>query len=354
MAIDYSGYYPTYGGTDYPTQIQSLIDALTLDVGSLMAAPFNALVNGDFNIWQRGSATTTCSAGVRTFLADRWAVLCISAAGTCERSTTVPTGSKAHYSLQIDGATGITTIDVLQRIEARMARRLKGKVSFTATVYNGTGAALTPQLYMQTANTEDTFSAVTTAFTVNLSSCPDATWTTVTYTGDWSSYGVERGVQVGFRFPSGSVVASDTVRITELALVPSSGSVAHDFWVRSLPEELLLAQRYYQKSYAQSSVPGAVTPSGAVCYRASVTGVSGSAAGVQVRFSVVMRTTPTITFYNPSGTGTAWRNISDSSDSGASSASAQQDAGFYASNAQHADDELGDLLGIHWTADAEL
>lgn len=356
MSIDYSTHYPTSGGTDYPTKIQSLIDALTVDVGSLMAAPFNAMINGDFQIWQRGSASTSCTAGARTFLADRFSVAPQGAAITQQRSTIVPSGSKARYSLQLNGAASVTACDFVQRVESLVSLPLKGKVSFSAKIYNDSGAPFVPQIIMSTPTTSDDWAGGSTArVTTNLQSCANAAWTTVTYTADWSSYPMENGSLVGIRIPSGSLVAGDIICITEVSLLPSTGSVAHDYWQRTIVDELALSQRYYQKSFPQSvAVAQNTSPSGACGYRVAVAGVGSAGAGVMVRFPVVMRATPTITYYNPSAANALWRNQADGADSGTPTTSAQHDSGFYIGNTQAAGDGAGELMLIHWSADSEL
>ena len=83
------------------------------------------------------------------------------------------------------------------------------------------------------------------------------------------------------------------------------GSVSTPFEQRPYGLELALCQRYYYKSYNMSAAPGSASNPG-VLYT-----VSGSGSGFYcyTSFPVSMRTTPTITTYNPStGTSGQWNS----------------------------------------------
>lgn len=183
----------------------------------------NALCNGDMGIWQRGTTSVSCPAATRTFRADRWAVNPAGAAITQARSSVVPSSSRARYSLQLDGAAGVTTVDVDQRIEAAEIAAIKRQVTFSFAVHNVTGAAFTPSLLLGTPAAADDFTTVTNRLTQVLASCPDNAWTTVSHTVDISAYtNLDNGLEVELRIPSGSMVAGDIVRITECQVRVSS------------------------------------------------------------------------------------------------------------------------------------
>ena len=73
------------------------------------------------------------------------------------------------------------------------------------------------------------------------------------------------------------------------------GDTATPFEYRSYTEELLRCQRYYQKSYNHSVVPGTATYIG--CSRGE--SINATTIDICPRFKVDMRTTPTVTIYSP-------------------------------------------------------
>lgn len=241
----------------------------------------NIFINGGFGIWQRSTNDTGVTT-TRKYVADRWAVTC--GAGTLahvQRSTTVRTGARSKYSCQLDGAGGVTTVDIDQRIEAAMAGLYKRQVYFTAYIYNGSGAAFTPTLLVSTPSAADNWASSTVrnggGSGEALQECADSAWTQVVWTADISSYtNIDNGVEFRLRIPSGSLVAGDVVRLAEMNLVP--GGVATPFVARQIGVETDLCKRYYQ--FLGRGLSGAATLTTRV--------------GVAGQFVPGMRATPTL------------------------------------------------------------
>ena len=133
-----------------------------------------------------------------------------------------------------------------------------------------------------------------------------------------------------------------------------TSSYATNFEYRSYREEIVLCQRYYSKSFNLQTTPATGAGRiGDVAYRA--VGVGTSYVGtVYVTFPVNMRTTPTITFFNPISANANWYNFNVGADSGAGTATETGERGFVAQNSQVATDSLATPIGIHYTASAEL
>ncbi len=246
----------------------------------------NLLVNGTFAVWQAGTTSSSITT-TRTYLADQWAVK--TGAGTLTtvaRSSTVPTGSRSKYSLELTGATGVTTVTVDQRIEALNVP--KGTVYFSAQIYNGSGAAFTPKLYVSTPGSSDVW---TTPTVINgsgsgesLQSCADSAWTRVYWTADISSYSnIANGVEFKLEIPSGSLVSGDTVRFTDAALTYGSAYIYP--LVKTQGQILYDCMRYYW-------IQTAVQSFGGYGYYAAST---GQAMGIIVTLPVPMRIAPTVT-----------------------------------------------------------
>jgi len=105
-----------------------------------------------------------------------------------------------------------------------------------------------------------------------------------------------------YQAPTGatSVVGTNgaTFYITGVQL--EKGSTATSFDYRPYGTELALCQRYYQKSYIQSVVPGASLSTNNASLLQSSWGVvnTASIAGMATALPVVMRTSPTATIYD--------------------------------------------------------
>lgn len=205
----------------------------------------NILINGNFAVWQRGTTSATIST-TRTYLPDRFAIK--TGAGTlttAARSTTVPAGSRSKYSLELTGATGVSTVTIDQRIEAMNVP--KSTVYFSAYIYNGSGTAFTPKLYVSTPAASDDWTTPTvingSGSGENLQECADSAWTKVYWTADISGYSnIDNGVEFKLEIPSGSLVSADTVNIADMILTYGSSYV--EPLVKSHPETLLDCRRY--------------------------------------------------------------------------------------------------------------
>ena len=240
---------PTAAAGTNTTQLATTAFVTTASLG-VTSGFRNVLINGAFDIWQRGTSFST-TAGTRTFIADRWYVVPSggSLAGV-SRNTTNPGafGTYSAYSLVLIGNTNVTTCLLGQRIEAANMPSLRRTVTFSARILNFTGASFNPSLILSTPNAEDNFSSVTAQSTNALGTAASNSWTTVTWTGDISGYtNITNGLQVEIQIPSGSLDSnSKFLAITEVQL--EKGSVATPFARRNVGEELLLCQRYYWRT----------------------------------------------------------------------------------------------------------
>lgn len=94
---------------------------------------------------------------------------------------------------------------------------------------------------------------------------------------------------------------SGTFTIAQVQL--EKGLVATEFEDRFIGDELILCQRFYEKSYIQSQFPGGLTSTLGSSYDlAKGTGFSSGQQAVNIRnsFAVIKRATPTISIYNHS------------------------------------------------------
>ena len=207
----------------------------------------NSLINGGMSVWQRWVATSIDVAnGVTGYTADRWYLKPTGADMSAIRDTSVPTGGVSQYSLAItpNGVGGSTCL-LGQRIESANVYAIKGTVTFSAWVFNSTGASITPSLLIGTPSAADNFTTVTNRLTQTLQACAASAWTKVSYSVDISGYtNINNGLQVELQ-TNGHTTYGKIVKVAQLQL--ELGSQATPFEQRPIGVELALCERYYQK-----------------------------------------------------------------------------------------------------------
>jgi hypothetical protein len=296
----------------------------------------NAIINGNFNIWQRGSSFS--SVANATYTVDRWKYF---KNGTVVhdiiRSTDVPSVAQAgrlfNYSVLIDCTTSQGSLgagnfaNFQQAVEgynwAALAQRVitasfwvkAPKVGIYSLALHNT-AFDRSCVAEYTVNLADTWEYKTITFPASPSV---GTWdytngvgvNLIFCLGSGSTFQISPGSwQTGGYFASPNQVnacdnTSNNFRICGIQL--EVGNVATPFEQRSVQHELELCQRYYEKSYDLGTVPGtASTTNGFISSRAI-----GSDIDINVPFKVRKRTIPSVTNYNPV-TGTAGEARNDS------------------------------------------
>jgi hypothetical protein len=198
----------------------------------------NAIINGDFKIWQRGTSFTPTLAVIE-YTADRWAAYFEGASGTVA-PTAFPAASGHGAALRITGVASNTISNILTRLEGADCFPYSvnnGVLSFRVLSTDGG----TYNYVLRSADVKDDFSAITTrqsgTFVV-----PAATWTTIEIPVT-ANTNYANGIQIVLQF--GALLASKQINLTAVQL--ETGSVATPFEQRSYGEELALCQRYFQR-----------------------------------------------------------------------------------------------------------
>jgi len=132
------------------------------------------------------------------------------------------------------------------------------------------------------------------------------------------------------------------------------GKAATNFEYTAPSQMLLNLQRYYFKTFPQTTaVAQSAGAGGALTYLAQIASTTAG-GGQMLKYPVQMSTTPTIVTYNPSAANANWRNSSAGSDSGSPTVFFSSVDGAYVYNPQVAGDLAAALLTIHLVADARL
>jgi len=371
-------------GTVSYTHCDTALQALIADTAATVER--QAIVNGDFDFWQRGTAFSPVTGA---FTADRWYAYenvtgCTMA---LNRGTGVPTelqsGHKSTYeptfTTSAQAAPGAAESAFLRYcVEGYDFAQLKGKtVTLSFWVLSGkTGtycvtfqnaAANRSWIMEYTVLVANTWEKKTLSIALTE---PTGVWDIINGTGLRIYWMLAAGAN--YLSTTGAWQASD-VRATasqvawtnfNVAFAISqvqlnTGASAYPFTRRPIPDELEACQRYYEKSYDVAVVPDTVTTVGQwsgyyADAGATANGVAWS-LGQHPRFKVRKRaTTPAVLIYNPGGgpgAGARW----DVSGSRASVAINISEVGFEVANnvGAPATPGVGPSTG-HWTADSEL
>jgi hypothetical protein len=262
------------GSKGVSTYVDGSIQAADLSPTISLSGFRNVIINGGFDIWQRGTTGFATTDG--TYTADRWRHT--SNGLTITRDTDVPSGFR--YSAKLVG-TGDNSF--AQRIEAATASKLALKqvvFSCWAKRTSGTGA-LDVRFYYPSA--EDNFTTNTQiGSTIILSSLPSSSWTYYTATITLPS-----NVSTGLMMLINNVGASTTF-ITGVQL--EQNLQATPFEQRPIGVELGLCQRYYERfQLDNAAITRTIGPGG---------WDSATSFSLSLMFKTLKRTTPTMSSSN--------------------------------------------------------
>jgi hypothetical protein len=291
----------------------------------------NRIINGDMRIDQRNAgASVTPTDGSYTL--DRYLFRVSQASKlTVQRSTTAPTGFTNSMLVTSTAATSVGAADFFaidQRIEGfnvydfgfGTANAVTVTLSFwVRSSLTGTfGGSLANGAFNRSYPFTYTISVADTweQKSITIAGDTTGTWATDSSTGLRVQFGL--GVGADFSGTAGSwqaitawsatgatsVVGTNgaTFYITGVQL--EVGSVATPFERRPYGTELMLCQRYYEKSYSINVAPGTNTSLGSAMIMGSSNG--GADIGCFVKFSVPKRAAPTMSFWTNGGSSGNW------------------------------------------------
>lgn len=213
----------------------------------------NRLINGNMQIWQRGTSGT--ASGYNFVSVDRWAGGPFSAYQVLSQSASVPNGG-SQYSLKVQRTASQTNtgpIIAMQVIESTNCYDLSGQqvtLSFWAKAgANFSASSSFLNVQVATGTTADQggvsyYSWTGAANPINSGVTLTTTWTKYTLTGTFG-VGVLEAAALLYFTPTGTAGADDSFYITQVQL--EVGSQATSFDQRSIGTETALCQRYYYK-----------------------------------------------------------------------------------------------------------
>jgi hypothetical protein len=275
----------------------------------------NVIINGDFKVWQRGTAVQS-NAGQGAYAADRWCGAHQYQNSRTQRTSisSAPSGLLSQYALRSSSSTTAqvangTRMRIAQKLESLNSYGLRGQqvtLSFWVRFSNATVSSINNSAgggssaygnfgysigsYTSTTDSATNTSAADSATTASITngSLP-TTWTKYTLTGTISS--TANNVDVVFGFVSlGSTTSADTEWFELAQIQLEAGAVATPFEFEDYGVTLAKCQRYFQ-SYLNSRYDLYSQRSG------------DEVKSATLQFITTFRTTPTVTLVNSSTDG---------------------------------------------------
>jgi len=217
----------------------------------------NKLINGNQQVWQRGTTFVPTTAGM--YCSDRFLITpagaSLTEAGQEATAALVPPNLLSLYSLRLRGNASVTTVDIAQRIEAKNAAPLRQNCTFSFWLYSsGQAAAFKPKVLINTANVADVFTAVTNKLSQDQDDNTVGAWKKYTVTFDATAYAnAEKGIEVVIRIPDGNLHDTDHyVYLSQLQL--EAGAAATEFENKLYGETLRDCEFYCYKLGGRNAV----------------------------------------------------------------------------------------------------
>lgn len=361
----------------------------------------NIITNGGFTIQQRLTAASSAITGISTTtragqVADRWAVTASVAANLnwaqIDTAAAVETGLLARYYGSIIKSTAVKKVMLSQFIINSEMAHLRGqKVRLSVKTNIKVGNAQTLKLgllQLSAAGTVDVCPAFLSG-AWSVSAGTDPAWgTNIAAIAPDASPSAENGTISGsylnisalqttwlrsscvFTVPSNAknlvVVlfsddsggATDNISIAELQL--TQGPEIVDYVEPPLAEMLIRCQRFFCKSFPLTVVPAAsvavATGGNGETGMIMKAGAVALASAIQIRFPIRMWRTPTLTLFTPVAAGAVPYRINGTGPAVQTTVATTGllDMGAVVTSTGDAAGAVGDLVGLHYTAEAEF
>jgi hypothetical protein len=259
----------------------------------------NVIINGAGQVYQRAAAYTLVK-DTYGIACDRWYGMATGtavSAGTFEQYPAAISGGYSKTGFYFNGVTltGTGILYLRYRMEAKDAAYfMNNTASFSCRVYHNVGSAINYTIYIRKADAADNFSAVTAISDSGAISVAGAAQS-LSYLGI-AMGDCSNGVEIEIKIECGAITTKGFI-ITDCQF--ELGSVATPFEFRPYGQELVLCQRYFQKSYLPDVAPGAATSAGAQQWE---NGAANTATkGIMCAFTVQTRIEASVIIYDDAG-----------------------------------------------------
>jgi hypothetical protein len=351
----------------------------------------NRIINGDMRIDQRNAAAAvTINSAAWTYTVDRWSAFGQATDGvfTVQQSTTVPSGFTNSAIVTVttaDASIGASQIYAFrQAVEGlniydlawgtasaqsvTLSFQVRSSVTgtFSGSLKNSDGTRSYPFTYaINSANTWE-------AKTVTIAGDTSGTW--LTTSGIGLSLTFDLGCGSSRRGTAGAWAGSNFDGATSAVSLISTlsanwyvtgvqlevGTAATPFERRDYGRELVMCQRYCQKSYPTGTAPGTTSIGGYAANGGLANGTFNCRSSI--RFAAEMRVAPTLSYWDYVGNASrasSWNTGNTRTDNVSSASFALTDigtSGFLFNDAGGVGNAGSGACssGVHWLATSEL
>lgn len=283
----------------------------------------NLIINGGMEVFQRGagaSSTINIAASNTAYTIDRWYITTqANQASTVTATTGLSSQSSQAVQVQRDsGQTGTGQMIFGYPLETVEIARMRGyALAFRALLQAGANfspasGSLQVAFYTGTGSEgkQSTFTGVTTIFATSVA----LTTTIVSLTETSSTVVPTNATQAELQFtwtPSGTAGTTDAFLIDDVQVeaVLNSTYTPTQFERIPFPVTQHLLKRHYQKTQPYGTAATTSVSAGIIGGVTTIVPVSNQQTAVFWVMPVEMRTTPSISTYNPDGATSRWRNI---------------------------------------------
>ena len=376
-----------YDGTNFIIQsangLKTYVDNQSWEKDSLLR---QAIINGNFDISQRGTSFTSPANGAYTL--DRWQISRVNDGAvdiiqTADAPTANESGVLSTNCLHAD----VTTADA--SLAANQFHLIQQQIEGVNSKVFGFGQAGTRYVTLSfwvkatktgiycvslanqalnrtyvkeyTVNASDTWEKKTLTFPVDTS----GTWLTDTGIGLKVRFALGSGADgqgsadawaaANYMATANQVNALDSAsnnfKLSQVQLC--AGDVALPFMPKSFEDELAACQRYFEKSYSDGVNPGAASTLGCSMISTGTNCGAGTYVQLGICFKVTKRSVPSIAYYDMAGTASKVTSIAANTNAVNGVTGAITDIGMNGFTAYMQGNTTSGFR-VHWTANAEL
>lgn len=364
----------------------------------------NIIENGGFAVQQRVATASTAITGITTttrggVVADRWAVTTSVATNLnwaqIDTNGAQDTGLQSRYYGSIIASTAGKKVMISQWVIGSAMAHLRGqKVRVSIKHNQKVGSGQTYRLGLLQLNASGTVdvspafltgawsttTGVDPAWGTNLAVIPPdaspsgengtngASWCTVTSVATtWVKSSAVFTIPTSAKnlvfvfFSDATGGTTDNISIAECQI--TQGTEIIDYMEPPLAETVIRCQRFFCKSFPLTVVPAAsvseATGGSGVCGIIGLAGATALAAHINIQFPVQMWKTPvTLTYFTPTAAGAQAFRLDGTSPAvqtaTASRTNSLTDRGVLCTATGDAAGVVGNLVGVHYTADSEI
>jgi len=341
---------------------------LAFDGGSLSHR--NKVINGAFEIWQRGTLFTSSN----YFTADRFLVIRGgSGIGTGSTNLTVtrdittpsqfpsdPDNFTSCMKIQrVAGDTSTQTVKLIYVLEAKDCLPFSGKSAtlsfFVKRGTDFTSTDLTSYVHTGVSENQGISSLHSNSWTgINTQASPaipvSFNWQRITQTVSIANNVKEIGFSIQYTPQAGSAGADETLYITGVQF--ELGETVTPFEYRAIGYELDLCQRYFEKSYDLDQAPGTAATTEAIQY--AIPGSSNTLYGSSGNFLTRKFKAPQVIVFNPTGAAPSSNKFRDTGGSIYTVTNTQSTETRISTITTSVPIANGKILQYHYIADAEI